>query len=539
MARDSRFNTEQANQTKFSIKRKALASSYTSIKNVYNYFNSSRGGVSSVQDLSSFTNGSALDEYFKNIGSKNDRCIALSNALYDSNKIYASMLNYLSSMFYFRHLVVPRRIKTKKEVTQEDFRKYYEAMLEYVDGVNITTVFPELLLKLFKNGQIFITVAGHSSSKAVSTMILPNKYCKPTFQTQYGTMEFKFDFSFFNDLGLNAEDLDILLDRFPEEFRERYLIYKTGNSDATRWQTLDPKFSACIQLNEEGFPSYLAAFYDIIDYKTYKLNELDRNTNLLERLVIQEIDMERTGLDMTEVQELHDSMADIICGSPGTTLVTTVGKVSVEPLQEQVAEKNEVLQSSYRSIFSNAGLNDAIFTGESTIDVNLKRDLSYVWQFVQKLESFYNLALNNIKSFGPFQLSLKILDLSPYNESDKLNVLHQSATLGVGVLDYIVATGTKQVDLEATLELEEFLDLTNRLVPLQSSHTQSSTVQDTEKTGDESDKSEDENKDNTDEGEEPTSKNPNESETSDESSKEDSKEEEEENSEEKIKKGDK
>lgn len=534
MAKDSRFDVDKTKASQFALRRKALASSYTSLKNVYNYFNSSRGGVSGVQDISGFTNGSQLDEYFKNIGSKNDRCIALSNALYDSNKIYSAMLNYLSNMFYFRYVVVPRRVKLKKETTVEDYEKYYNLMLEYVDGVNITTVFPELLLKLFKNGQIFITVAGHSSSKAVSTMILPNKYCKPTFQTQYGTMEFKFDFTFFNDLGLSDADLEVLFERFPEEFKERYLVYKNGSSDINRWQTLDPRFSACIQLNEEGFPSYLAAFYDIIDYKTYKLNELDRNTNLLERLVIQEIDMEKTGLDMTEVQELHDSMADVICNSPGTTLVTTVGSVSVEPLQEQVAEKNEVLQSSYRGIYSNAGLNDAVFTGEGTIEISLKRDLTYVWQFVQKLESFYNLALNNIKSFGPFQLSLKILDLSPYNETDKLTVLHQSATLGVGVLDYIVATGTKQVDLEATIELEEFLDLTSRLVPLQSSHTQSSTVSETEEEGDKSDKAKDDNKQNT--GEEPA-KDP---ETKDESSKEDSNEKvKEENSNEKIKKGDK
>lgn len=533
MARDSRFNIDQTKVNKFSLKRKALASSYTSIKNIYNYFNSSRSGVSGVQDISSFTNGSMLDEYFKNIGSKNDRCIALSNALYDSNKIYSAMLNYLSNMFYFRYVVTPRRVKLKKEVTVEDYQKYYGLMLEYVDGANISTVFPELLLKLFKSGQIFLTVSGHSSSKTVSTMILPNKYCKPTFQTQYGTMEYKFDFSFFTDLGLTDSDLEILLDRFPEEFRERYQTYKNGKGDDTRWQTLDPRFSACIQLNEEGFPSYLAAFYDIIDYKTYKLNELDRNTNLLERLVIQEIDMEKTGLDMTEVQELHDSMADIICGSPGTTLVTTVGTVTVEPLQEAIGEKNEVLQNSYRGIYSNAGLNDAVFTGEGTIDISLKRDMSYVWSFVQKLEAFYNLALNNIKSFGPFQLSLKILDISPYNESDKLTSLHQSATLGVGVLDYIVATGTKQVDLEATIELEEFLDLTNRLVPLQSSHTQSSTVSQGDEDGEESDKKEEGNdKSEQESGEEPTP-------GADESSKEDSKkEEEEENSDKKIKKGD-
>lgn len=531
MARENIFNIDRKQTANFSIKRKALASSYTSIKNTRNYFNTARS-TSGVLDLSSFTNGSVLDPYFKSIGSKNDRCAELSNTLYDGNKIYASMLDYLSNMFYFRYVVVPRKVKQNHKPTIEEFRKNYYTMLEYVDGVNIEVVYPELLLKLFKSGQLFITVAGQTTSKTVSTLILPDKYCKPTFQTQYGTMEFKFDFTFFDDLGLTEEDLDILFDRFPEEFRERYDIYKESRGDDGRWQTLDPRFSACILLNNEGFPSFLASFYDIIDYKTYKLNELDRNTNLLERLVVQEIDMEKTGLDMTEVEELHDSMSDVICASPGTTLVTTVGNVKVEPLQEQVAEKNEILQNSFRSIFNNAGFNESLFAGESveTINVSLKRDMSYVWKFVQKLEAFYNLALNHIKSFGAWQVDLKILDVSPYNEKERFETLHQSATLGVGVLDYIVATGTKQIDLEATIELEEFLDLTNRLVPLQSSHTQSSTV---------SENKEEEEK--PEEQEEQVLEPPVETESGEEgdSSKEDpKKEEEEENSDKKIKKGD-
>ena len=41
------------------------------------------------------------------------------------------------------------------------------------------------------------------------------------------------------------------------------------------------------------------------------------------------------------------------------------------------------------------------------------------------------------------------------------------------MLDLIVASGTKQVDIESTLELEENLNLVERLRPLQSSHVQS------------------------------------------------------------------
>jgi hypothetical protein len=77
-----------------------------------------------------------------------------------------------------------------------------------------------------------------------------------------------------------------------------------------------------------------------------------------------------------------------------------------------------------------------------------------------------------------------VLPISPYNEKEKMEFYHQNATIGIGVIDAIVATGIKQVDLESTLDLEQFLDLRNRLVPLQSSHTQSSSTKSENKSND-------------------------------------------------------
>lgn len=378
-------------------------------------------------------------------------------------------------MFYFYYTVTPRQIKSKSKPTKADYTKYYQSMLEYADGMNIQCTFPDLLSKLFRTGQICITAVGNSSSKTLNTLVLPNKFCKPTVQTQFGTNQLQFDFSFFDTLGFTTEQLDQLLSLFPDEFREKYEAYRTSPSDK-RWQDMDPTFTTCIQQNDDGFPTFLAILYDIVDYKTYKLNELDRNTNLLERLVSQEIDMEKTGLDLEEVQALHDSMAEVICQSPGSNLVTTVGKLEVHPMQEDADVQSTVLQNAFDRVFDNAGFNHNIFTGSSSeaLDASLKRDANYVWNFVQKLQNFYNIAINNVKSFGPYQCSLRILPINAYNRKEMLEELHQSATLGIGIIDYMVASGINQIDIEAELDLQEHLDLVNRLVPLQSSHTQSS-----------------------------------------------------------------
>lgn len=470
------FNIKENN--KFSLKRKPLASSYSSLQNARNYFQRNRTNISETVDIASFTEGSQLDSYFRNPGTNNEKCVTLSNTLYDTNRVYAQLLDYLSSMYYWRYTVTPRKIKNDQnkttKISKEDYYKIYTSMLEYVDGISIETVFPTLLLNLFKNGKVNFAVSFNKVSKTVSTIILPDKYCKPTFLTQYGTQEIMFDFKFFDDLSLKQEQISELLTTFPAEFTDLYQAYKVGGT-AARWQVLNAKHSTCISMNDENFPTFLSIFYDLIDYKTYKLNELDRSLNMLERIVVQEVDMEKTGLDMEEITDLHDSLVGVVCQNKGSMLVTTPGQIKVEQLQEDIGQENKTLTNSYKSIYDNAGFNNALFTGDSdsALTASIYRDLAFVWKYVQKLEAFYNLAINNGKPFSGYQISLKILPISPYNEDEKLLIYHQAATLGVGVVDYIVATGTKQVDLESIIELGEFLDLSHRLVPLQSSHTQS------------------------------------------------------------------
>lgn len=132
-------------------------------------------------------------------------------------------------------------------------------------------------------------------------------------------------------------------------------------------------------MNDAGFPTFLSVFYDIIDYKNYKLNELDRNTNGLERLVIQEVDLAASNMELQELDELHESMAEVIDGN-GNTLVTSPGKIHVEQIQEERSTENKILENAYKSIFDNAGFDNALFSGESVeaLKASLNRDMRFV-----------------------------------------------------------------------------------------------------------------------------------------------------------------
>lgn len=464
--------------TKFALRKKPLVSTYNTYGKLLNYLNKGRNINKSLSlvDLSTFTSSDLLDPYFAKPGSQNDKVINISDTLYATNRIYANFLDYFRDMYYWRYVTVPRKIRGfDKKLTKDEYMEIYRKMLEVVDGISVETTFPTILLNIFKNGQVFVYCDAQKNSKTLTTILLPNRYCRATNLTQYGTQEIDFDMSFFDNLALGEKDKEILFSLFPEEFETLYRVYKEGGTNSN-WQHLNGKVSTCFSMNEQGFPTFLSVFYDIIDYKTYKLNELDRNTNKLERIVTQEIDLQDSGLELDEVEALHNSMAEIVCDNVGTKLVTSVGKMNILQLQESEGVENKTLLNAYESIYDNGGINRGIFSGDSqdSINASITRDLNFVWNYIERIVAFYNLAINNLYSFQSYQVSFRMLPISPYNESDKLNYYTSNAQYGVGKLDLMMASGIKQVDLESTIELEEFLDLSNRLTPLQSSHTQSS-----------------------------------------------------------------
>ena len=63
------------------------------------------------------------------------------------------------------------------------------------------------------------------------------------------------------------------------------------------------------------------------------------------------------------------------------------------------------------------------------------------------------------------------MPISTYTYNDDIKIYKDNATLGVGKLDYIIASGIKQRNLQDQLYLEKFLKL-EEITPMQTSYTQ-------------------------------------------------------------------
>ena len=406
--------------------------------------------------------------------------VETSRKLYATNPIYASVINYLADMYTWNYKITPHKLyaktkaKLKKKMKDDDFQLMYNLMLEVVDGLSIETKFPALLTLLFTTGSVYFTTYCDEENYAIDTILLPNKYCRKIGETQFGAAIIQLDMSYIDDLGGNSDELKkAFLDGFPVEFKKHYNAYKRDSK--MRWATLDPRFSSAILLNDAAIPTFLYLYGGILDYEKYQDNELQRNENLLKYIVVQTMPHYEDKLifEVDEVEALHKSLRRIVETNDKARLITTYGDIKVAKIAENDTSENEVLSKAFKAIFNNAGFNSAIFTAESVnaLQMSLVRDKGFVWRYVQKLVNFYNIAINNWFDFKTYQADIEILPISPYTISDDIKRYKENATLGVGKLDYFIASGIKQKNIQDQLDLEDFLKL-DEIKPMQTSYTQ-------------------------------------------------------------------
>ena len=430
-------------------------------------------------DFGNISTAADVRETLQNSFEDRSQIVEISKKLYAVNPIYSHLIDYLANMFMWRYKIVPHKVysksktKARKKIDEEDFSIIYNLMLEVADGLSVETKFPAMLTLLLTNGGVYFTTVCDEESLTIDTLLLPDDYCRKVGETQYGTAIIEFDFSYFQDLGLSSDKLDDYLNSFPKEFKTGYTKY-TKNSNL-RWQQLDPHFSSGVLMNEYSIPTYLYTLGGILDFEKYQDNELERNENLLKYIVVQKMPIYQDKLvfEMDEVAALHRSLRNIIDKGDKTRLITTFGDVDLLKVSENDTSENEVLTKAYKAIFNNGGFNSGLFTSDSVtaLKMSLIRDKAIIWRYVQSLVSFYNITINNWFDFKSYQADFDILPVSPYTYEDDVKQYKDNATLGVGKLDYIIASGTKQRHINDMFELENFLHL-DRITPMQTSYTQ-------------------------------------------------------------------
>lgn len=336
---------------------------------------------------------------------------------------------------------------------------------------------PQLLAQLYTEGGVFFTIMYDVELDSLDTIILPITYCQRIGETSFGSDVIQFDFSFFDSLGFNKEQLKELMASFPDEFNKYYNAYKKDSSQ--KWHRLDPRFSSCVLMNQKAIPTLLYSYMNILNYEAYTANEVTRSTEALQTIVVHHIPtwQDKLLLETTEMNLLHKKLSAIVRTAKNTRLVTTIGEVEVKPLlTDSSTVADNTLENAYKSIYDAAGLNNGMFYGNNQYSIAASQsiDKGIVWQDIEKIINFYNVAINNCEiDLQGYQVEITMLPISRDHTNDDIAVYRENAKVGVDILQFIVASGIKQKDVDSYLDMETNLKLLSRVTPLRSANTMS------------------------------------------------------------------
>jgi hypothetical protein len=410
----------------------------------------------------------------------------ISRQLHNVDANYAKLISYYSNMFYIRYTVIPVQLRKDIPVADQIYMEEYNKMLEVSEGMSLEQIVPEALEELMLNGSVYLTSYKDNSTKTISIIILPHDYCRTVFKTTLGTNVIEFDFRYFELYQLN-EDKEQALALFPPEFREKWEAHwvrreTMGTGKDQGWLELDPRYSTSIAANEKEIPPLIWAMEGIFEYDRVRDAETEKTVNQLQKILTHRIPITNSGeliFDLDEVREIHRAISKITNQHEGLSTITTFGDTQLLKLQEESNIQNKALDQSYDAIFRVAGLNANIFTGSSDMSLkqNNRTDKAYIWKFVVQINNFINLVLNQLYNFKPFQAEVNILPITFVEEDDSVRLYRENATVGIGKLEAVVATGVKQRSLQDRAKLEQMINLDFMLKPLQSSHTMSGNQQ--------------------------------------------------------------
>lgn len=424
-----------------------------------------------------------MQAYLKSPHSNLDNIRSVSSFLWRYSMPYQKVIEYQSSMALFSYHVIQKSILSKqgKDLKPEKMLQEYQSVLERLDIMHFSDVFPGIIASALRNGVYFGFVYDDENSFFISE--LEPKYCKIT--STDGCYNFDFDATFF-DQGNNRffidaeENPDGLWDGV---FLDGYRTYKEQGREY-RWIPIPAEKGICILAGDDPItplPYYVSCFIDLLDLLDYQ--ELIRNKTELENyvLLVSKIPMLKNtdkvndfsvDLDLVEItQSMIDESVPSLVGTAYTPCELEVVRFN----NKNQIEDTNIYGQALSNFMSNVGMSEMIGNsdkgGSVGLAASIKTDELLTLKLVEHLERWVKRYINlNISNDYLFMFH----KVTQFNKEKYYEQMKDMATLGVpNKLMYATSMGISPLMLMNSGYFEQALDLKDIWEPLQSSYTQS------------------------------------------------------------------
>ncbi len=397
----------------------------------------------------------------------------LSRFLFDSSSHYKRLIDYFSTMLTFDY-VVDIYNQTNYEVTKElkdNIQKRYINTINKLENMNMKHEFSKLITKSLIDGIVY--GYEYSTKNSYFIDILNPDYCAIS-SIEDGVYNYSFNFQYFD---IYKEEIN----RFSEEFQEKYEIYKTDKRNK-KWQELDSSKTICIKISdsEHAVPMLAGIFEEIYSLYTYKDLQMSKTEMDNYLLLVAGIPYQKNANDRENAWALSLDIAEKYFGMMSDNLPEQIGTIlspfsSIEPIKLSKNEKElDTLTLAENSIYNSAGVPRMIFNSEKTSGAALNKaismDESTMFKILRQVERWVNRKLKDENKKIHFKVTF--LNITEHNRKDMIDKYKDASTLGLPVKRHFCASlGLSPSDVQNSILLEnDVMGITDKFIPLSSSY---------------------------------------------------------------------
>ena len=404
----------------------------------------------------------------------------LSKYYFEISSIYRVLILYFATILTYDFIVVPRydNIPTKSPNKRN---KLYRAALDYCDMMNVPILMMDALFIVLRDGVYYGLL--RTAEEGVTMQTVPRDWCRVASKDIYGGYSFDIDLQRFSRI-YNDEEREAILKGFPKNVQKGYNQYIRSNRDpALRWFNITSEQGLCLFSSESLAPMFVPAIEDIVAFKETKTIENERALEELSKIIVHKLPLDNEKqpiFTINEAKALHRGFVEMFIDNKYVDIITSFGEVSVENIQSAGVVQNQHLTNMASAIYNSLGISKEIFSADKNtgLKYSVEKDAAIAYSIIKRAETWLmhqvNLAMQvgfNMKKYARF-FEVSILFLSHYNREDYIKIYKDLASSGYSKILPYVAAGIPQSALEDLITLEEDLGLVDRMVPLQSSYTQ-------------------------------------------------------------------
>lgn len=409
--------------------------------------------------------------------------------IFFANPVYRKLLDYLSGIFYNQYYISPI-ILDKKPNAKKLMNDYNAALRTLDEDIKVESFTTQVLSDLLLEGEAYYYLEEYNKrgNTYFKVIKLPTDYCKiigtagtPSINIMAVDLSF-IDVVNASIISKNILSMEEILAQYPKEIKKAYNTYKSGKgAKQKRWMVVEPENGMAFT-TKDGKPPFAMLVKELArinKFETLRDEYLETN---LSQILVQKINIDKEGnpeIDLELAADFHKNLKEIASKKGNVDALTTLADVEAINLgaSGEQAKTYEFLKTFYSQFYDDAGVSAELFnsTVSGTLEYSQKRDEMYIRNLRLQIENWLNYFLNTIcakKVIKNSNFVLSYLETSYKNREKMIESYLEGATYGFSKIVPQVALGVKQRYIESLLSFEnDYLNLSTKLVPLQSSHT--------------------------------------------------------------------